>query len=96
MDKFDFSFQASIGKSVINALMTLRFIHNLENVWCSLVLMVLERRISLLQLDVCPTVGFLHILCINGEACPGFVRRIHEGQPEHIAPEICKISSHDN
>ena len=32
MDKFDFSFQQSIDRSVINDLMTLRFIHNRENV----------------------------------------------------------------
>ncbi|MHB8397098.1 MAG: IS21-like element helper ATPase IstB [Thermoplasmataceae archaeon] len=32
MDEFDFSFQQSIDRSVINDLMTLRFIHNRENV----------------------------------------------------------------
>ena len=31
IDEFDFSFQPSIDKSVINDLMTLRFIHNREN-----------------------------------------------------------------
>ena len=32
MDDFDFSFQPSIDKAVIDELMTLRFIHNVENV----------------------------------------------------------------
>ena len=32
MDEFDFSFQQSIDRSVIDDLMTLRFIHNRENV----------------------------------------------------------------
>ena len=32
MEEFDFPFQPSIDKSVINDLMTLRFVHNHENV----------------------------------------------------------------
>ena len=32
MEEFDFSFQKSIDRSVIDDLMTLRFIHNMENV----------------------------------------------------------------
>ena len=31
MEEFDFSFQPSMDKSVVNDLMTLRFIHNREN-----------------------------------------------------------------
>ena len=96
MEEFDFSFQPSMDKSVVNDLMTLRFIHNRENLAFPGPSRCREDPPLSCHRHARSPVGHIRVLCVSGETCPGIEEGVHEGYPEYLSPEICKVSPDDH